>query len=55
MRKLKETYGDASANASLLNKLNAKKEGGTETKKRLQLTGPNETGLGMEDVVKLGN
>ena len=55
MRKLKETYGDASANASLLNKLNAKKDAGTETKKKTQVAGSNETGLGMEDIVKLGN
>lgn len=50
MRKLKETYGDASANSSLWNKLNAKKDGagGHESKKK------NENGLGIDDVVKLG-
>ena len=53
MKNLKETYGDASANASLLNKLNAKKDAGNtanESKKKV-ISGHTE----LEDVVKLGN
>jgi hypothetical protein len=57
MKKLKETYGDASANASLLNKLtNGKKDGrNIEVKKKAQFETTKETALGLEDFVKLGN
>ena len=49
MKNLKETYGDASANASLLNKLTNKgKE--SEKKKTSNFATKNE-----EDVLKLGN
>lgn len=52
MRNLKETYGDASANASLLNKLTNKgKEGGNQEKKKAS----NFAAKTEEDVLKLGN
>lgn len=51
MKKLKETYGDASANASLLKNLTQKKSIAHQYKP----TNESENSMGLEDVLKLGN
>lgn len=51
MKKLKETYGDASANASLLKNLNDKKK----VDNKIKNTRNSEDQMGIEDVLKLGH
>lgn len=52
MKKLKETYGDASANASLLKNLTQKKAVAHHPKVTNAMS---ENSMGLEDVLKLGN